>query len=305
MPQTKRRSYTAAFKLQVILHAEEHGNRAAGRQFGIGEAPVRDWRKAKDSLRTTKKTKKANRGHKPRWPQLEDKLETWVLEQRAAYRGVSTTQIRLKAQQIAKDGGLPEFRGGVSWCALFMMRRNLCLRSCTTMFQKLPVDYQYNLDSFREFTQDCTKQHDYAADHIVNMDEVPLTFDMPLAKTVEVKGADSVTIQTTGHEKTHFTVVLYADVCGWVVTAWKHVNVSCIRSGFRKAKIYCSADTDSDSDMDTALLTMTMTCLLKSLHCFPVTAKVKTLRVSSLVSDLFTTYQLTILNVYNMTIYII
>ena len=49
MPPTKRRSYTAAFKLQVILHAEEHGNRAAGRQFGIGEAPVRDWRKAKDS----------------------------------------------------------------------------------------------------------------------------------------------------------------------------------------------------------------------------------------------------------------
>ena len=45
----------------------------------------------------------------------------------------------------------------------------------------------------------------------------------------------------------------YADVCGWVVTAWKHVNVSCIRSGFRKAEIYCSADTDSDSDMDTEI----------------------------------------------------
>ena len=71
MPPTKRRSYTAASKLQVILHAEEHGNRAAGRQFGICEASVRDWRKAKDSLCTTKKTKKANRGHKPRWPQLK------------------------------------------------------------------------------------------------------------------------------------------------------------------------------------------------------------------------------------------
>ena len=46
------------------------------------------------------------------------------------------------------------------------------------------------------------------ADHIVKMDEVPLTFDMPLARTVEVKGADSVNIRTTGHEKTHFTVVL-------------------------------------------------------------------------------------------------
>ena len=131
----------------------------------------------------------------------QDKLETWVLEQRAACCGVSTTQIRLKAQQIAKDDGLPEFRGGVSWCARFMMCRNLCLRSRKTMCQKLPVDYHDKLDSFREFTHDCTKQHDYAADHIINMDEVSLTFDMPLARTVEVKGADSVTIRTTARSR--------------------------------------------------------------------------------------------------------
>ena len=62
----------------MILHAEKHGNRAVERHLGIGEASVHDWRKAKDSLR---KTKKANRRYKPGWPQLEDKLQTWVLEQ--------------------------------------------------------------------------------------------------------------------------------------------------------------------------------------------------------------------------------
>ncbi|KAG8235759.1 hypothetical protein J437_LFUL015380 [Ladona fulva] len=40
------------------------------------------------------------------------------------------------------------------------------------------------------------------------MDEIPLTFDVPSNKTVSVKGSRSITIKTTGHEKTHYTVVL-------------------------------------------------------------------------------------------------
>ena len=40
------------------------------------------------------------------------------------------------------------------------------------------------------------------------MGEVPLTFDCPLTRTVTTKGESSVSIKTTGHEKTHFTCVL-------------------------------------------------------------------------------------------------
>lgn len=45
------------------------------------------------------------------------------------------------------------------------------------------------------------------------MDEVPLTFDVPSNKTVDSKGTKSVTVKTSGHEKTNYTVVLscYAD----------------------------------------------------------------------------------------------
>ena len=49
MPATKRlKSYDAAFKLKVTAYAEEHGNRAAGREFCINESMVRSWRKQKD-----------------------------------------------------------------------------------------------------------------------------------------------------------------------------------------------------------------------------------------------------------------
>ena len=33
-----------------------------------------------------------------------------------------------------------------------------------------------------------------------NMDEVPLTFDVPLNKTVDVKGAKTIMIKTSGNE---------------------------------------------------------------------------------------------------------
>ena len=36
-PVQARKSYTAAFKLEVIKYAEENGNRAADREFGVNE----------------------------------------------------------------------------------------------------------------------------------------------------------------------------------------------------------------------------------------------------------------------------
>ena len=86
MPPTMRRSYKASFKLEVIAYAEEHGNRAAGRKFGISEKVPKDWQKQKPKLSDMKKSKKANRGCKPRWVQLEDVLQDWILTQRAACR---------------------------------------------------------------------------------------------------------------------------------------------------------------------------------------------------------------------------
>ena len=40
------------------------------------------------------------------------------------------------------------------------------------------------------------------------MDETPVWFDMPAARTVESRGVKTVLLKTTGNEKTRFTVVL-------------------------------------------------------------------------------------------------
>ena len=40
----KRQSYTVSDKLRIIQFAEQHGNRAAEREFGVSESNVRLWR---------------------------------------------------------------------------------------------------------------------------------------------------------------------------------------------------------------------------------------------------------------------
>ena len=55
----KRSSYDASFKLKVIRYAEEHGNRAAGREFCIDEKSVRQWRSMKEELDKMPKSKRA------------------------------------------------------------------------------------------------------------------------------------------------------------------------------------------------------------------------------------------------------
>ena len=128
MAPSKRHAYDAEFKLKAVSHAVEYGNRAAAREFNINESMVRKWRMQEDDLRQVKKIKQSFRGNKARWPRLEDKLEQWVVEQRAASRSVSTVTIRMKAPALAWDMNISEFRGGPSWCFRFMIRRKLSRR---------------------------------------------------------------------------------------------------------------------------------------------------------------------------------
>ena len=153
MPKSRRNAYDAKFKLDAIKLAEKDGNRRAAQTIGVNESMIRRWRRQKSELSTCSKSKKSFRGHKCRWPALEDELEEWVLKKRAEGRGVSTVQIRLKAKDIAKNMKFESFSGGPSWCFRFMKRKGLTVRNRTTMCQQLPPDFEEKLSSFRNFVQ--------------------------------------------------------------------------------------------------------------------------------------------------------
>ncbi len=89
-----------------------------------------------------------------------------------------------------------------------MARNNLSNRCHTTIAQHLPNDLTKKQQEFLAFIMYRRIQHDYPLGLISNMDETPMTFDLPSNTTVDEMGIRTVSIRTTGHKKTNFTVVL-------------------------------------------------------------------------------------------------
>ena len=78
----------------------------------------------------------------------------------------------------------------------------------TTIAQKLPCEYERKIIEFHKYDINKRKKLCFEIGQLGNMDEVPLMFDVPSNKTVDVKGAKTITIKTSGNEKTRYTVVL-------------------------------------------------------------------------------------------------
>ncbi|GBB83249.1 hypothetical protein RclHR1_01000005 [Rhizophagus clarus] len=89
-----------------------------------------------------------------------------------------------------------------------MNRNRLSNRRRTTIAQCLPDDLIEKQQAFLAFIMYRRIQHDYPLAYIGNMDETPVSFDLPANITVDELGARSVSIRTTGHERSNFTVVL-------------------------------------------------------------------------------------------------
>ena len=51
-------------------------------------------------------------------------------------------------------------------------------------------------------------QYDYLLSFIGNMDKTPMSFDLLSNTSIDERGTRTVSIRTTGHERTNFTVVL-------------------------------------------------------------------------------------------------
>ena len=61
---------------------------------------------------------------------------------------------------------------------------------------------------FHKYVTIMRKKLCFETGQLGNMDEVPLTFDVPSNKTVDVTGAKTITIKISGNEKRRYTFVL-------------------------------------------------------------------------------------------------
>ena len=96
----------------------------------------------------------------------------------------------------------------------------LPIRVRTTISQQL-LDYcQEQIENSRKFVEIKLKGYNILDKKIINMDEVPLTFDMLMPHTVDTVGQKYlINIRTTGHEKANLTCVLAITAEGYKLPA--------------------------------------------------------------------------------------
>uniref|UniRef100_K7G812 HTH CENPB-type domain-containing protein n=1 Tax=Pelodiscus sinensis TaxID=13735 RepID=K7G812_PELSI len=201
-----RKSYTADFKLYVVTYSKDNGNRAAGRKYSMNEKSVWEWRKEEAELENLHPRKRAQRGKKAKWPNLEENLLKWICEhrcyedmdreQKGGANGSHTIQ--------AMEQKIYDFKGGSgNWVYKFMWRNNLSVHAQTSAGQWLPDEWEKKMDDFKTFDE-----LGLQPSNVINMDVVPMSFDIPATWSVVETGTKTVCVATTSHERTCFTVVL-------------------------------------------------------------------------------------------------
>jgi hypothetical protein len=212
-----RRVWNVREKLAVVMYFEKgHSKNMTAAKFNIQSKQVRDWVSKKDQLMSSQPSlKRLNKGKPPKYPALEVALVEWVKERRNNQQAVSRHMIQMKAKGFAQQRewqirypDVQSFAFSNKWLDGLMNRNNLSNRRRTTIAQHLPDNLIEKQQEFLAYVMYKRIQHNYLLSYIANMDETPMTFDLPSNTTIDERGTRSVSIRTTGHERTSFTVVL-------------------------------------------------------------------------------------------------
>ncbi|XP_067283792.1 uncharacterized protein [Pseudorasbora parva] len=213
---TKRKKYDLRFKLTVVKFAEKNSGEAAARHFLVDSKRVREWRKKKAELqRQSKEDDKRARlrggGRKKASEELEASVCEWIHSMRAKHLRVSRKTIRAKAKEVyatVSDGRDEErFTASAGWVDKFLKRNDFSDRRRTPVAQKDAKHFTEKLVNFVTCTTQIIKAKKIQPENIIAMDETAVWFDMAGSTTVDAH-------KTTGHEKSHLTVVLAAKADG-------------------------------------------------------------------------------------------
>jgi hypothetical protein len=199
-----------------MYHENGHSKNKMAVKFNIQTKQFHDWISKKlQLLKVQPGVKHLNIGVKPKYPALETALVTWVKEKRKNQNAVTQSIIQVKAQALVQQhqwqvmySGIGSFTFSNKWLDGFINRNKLSNCHHTTIAQCLPDDLIKKQQAFLVFIMYRHIQHDYPLAYIGNMDKTLVSFNLPTNTTVDEFGVRSVSIRTTGHERSNFTVVL-------------------------------------------------------------------------------------------------
>ncbi len=209
----KIQSYTVSFKLKVVEFAKANqNNNLTAKTFGVSRKRVIEWRKAeKDFLELDgKRKKRIGSGKKVDYPDIEAQLLEWIKERRNGGARVTGKALKKQCLRLHRQNGNQGFKASCGWLRRFMKRNNMTFRRTTHVAQKKEEVLGEKMHSFLGFVTRMRKIRGYDISKIGNMDETPIWMDMPGNYTLEEVGLKTITMASTGNEKSRLTVMLAA-----------------------------------------------------------------------------------------------
>ena len=151
---------------------------------------------------------------------LEENLLEWIFYRRSKGLRVSRKLVKLKATKLQEemeieDPTITTLKFSEGWLEKFMKRNGLTVRRCTSVAQKRPDQHIGKLCAYvLKVRKKVRKKMNYELKDILAMHETAVWNDMISNTTLEKRGAHTVNLKSTGHEKSKITVCLTAAADG-------------------------------------------------------------------------------------------
>ncbi|KAI8494062.1 hypothetical protein Bbelb_284090 [Branchiostoma belcheri] len=133
------------------------------------------WREIANAPRSGKRLHGG--GRKVTNPEKDRSLVEWLEGLRDKGVAVNGTMMKIQAKKLS--GGGDSFRVSNGWLCCLKKGYGLSTRRKTSATEKLPQDFEDKVLSFQRRMIPLREQCDYPMCDVFNMDETPLTFDMP------------------------------------------------------------------------------------------------------------------------------
>ena len=124
--------------------------------------------------------------------------------------------LREEAIQKVRSLNVPRsrFKANNGLAIRFMRRMGLALRHRTTIWQKLPKDFEQKLLNYQRYITNVRKTGNFLMGQMANADETVIYFDKTPNYMLEKKGMKEVLLKTTGCKNLRLTVKLAANADG-------------------------------------------------------------------------------------------
>ena len=103
--------------------------------------------------------------------------------------------LRVKAKELSTN---PEFKASLGWYSNWKRHHSISMRAKTSLAQCLPADMEDKVIEFHRFVLRSSQHWGYDLSRILNMDKMPMQFELPATRTLEFTGSRTVPVLSCG-----------------------------------------------------------------------------------------------------------